>query len=78
MAHLSSQQQQPLDKISADANVEENAAANTGAVGEGHRQQQPLEEYDIERVEKVYRKLDRRIIPGTRLFSPIAAHLVQS
>lgn len=33
-------------------------------VGQGGPAEEPQEDYDIETVEKVYRKLDLRIIPG--------------
>lgn len=33
-------------------------------------QSEPLQEYDIARIEKVYKRLDLRIIPGEPLLSP--------
>lgn len=64
MAHISSQQ--PIDKLSAEANAENAVSATPGP--EIAPQLQPARiEYDVDRVEQVYKKLDLRIIPGRYL-----------
>ena len=65
MAHISSE---PVGKISAEAAVGDDAINAARADTEG--QPAPIE-YDVERVEKVYRKLDLRIIPGKQEPRPI-------
>jgi hypothetical protein len=47
---------------------ETTAAANNASQGEGANAASPS--YDVDRIERVYKKLDRRIIPGKEI--PIA------
>ncbi len=63
MAHVSSQQQ-PADKLFAEAEAEtraENAVASAAAATTAAA---AVVEYDVDRIEQVYRKLDLRIIPA--------------
>ena len=64
MAHISSE---PVDKLSAEAAVGDDVTATARGDTEGAA---PIE-YDVERVEKVYRKLDLRIIPGKQWSRPL-------
>ena len=62
MAHISSE---PVDKLSAEAGEGDDVAAAGAGTRDAAAAGSPAPiEYDVERVEEVYRKLDLRIIPG--------------
>ena len=62
---------EPVNKLSAEAAVGDDAAVAVAA-GDATAEARPAPvDYDVKRVEKVYRKLDLRIIPGKQEPRPI-------